>query len=222
MTDLVARSRFENALEEVEQRTLGELELVREPLRQSVHAAIKCDCDLAAKVAAEQAEFDRRYGEVHDQLLAFMAQQAPVATDLRLAMALLHTNDRVERIGAQCLNIATLCGAVPTGVKPSEEQLMCLSDMAVLADEQVGDAAFVFAARDPDGASRLRERDAAINELNRRCFGLAIDQGGDEEHLEAAFFVAMMARAIERIGDNAVDIARQAAFVVTGRLRPVA
>ena len=74
-----------------------QLELVRVPLRRSVQAAIACDCDLAAKVTAEQAELDRRYGEVHDQILAFIAQQAPVATDLRLAMALLHTNDRVER-----------------------------------------------------------------------------------------------------------------------------
>src|SRR5436305_13180768 len=60
MTGLVARSRLENALEDVEQRTLGELEFLREPLRQSVHAAITCDCELAAKVAAEQAEIDRR------------------------------------------------------------------------------------------------------------------------------------------------------------------
>ena len=47
MTGLVARSRLENALEDVEQRTLGELEFLREPLRQSVHAAITCDCELA-------------------------------------------------------------------------------------------------------------------------------------------------------------------------------
>ena len=100
----VARSRLEHALAEAEQRTLRELEFVRQPLQRSVVAAMRADCSLADAVAAEEVQFDRRYGEVHDQLMALIAQQAPVAGDLRLAMALLHVNDRVERIGAQCLS----------------------------------------------------------------------------------------------------------------------
>jgi phosphate transport system protein len=217
----VQRSRLQHALAEAEERTLRELELVRRPLQRGVVAAISADCSLADAVAAEDAEFDRRYGEVHDQVLALIAQQAPVAGDLRLAMALLHVNDRVERIGAQCLNIATLCGALPTGAQPSPEQLRCLSEMSALADEQLRDAAEIFEERDLDGAARLRERDAAINELNRECFALAIKYGDEKRRREAAFFVAMMARAIERIGDNAVEIGQQTSFVVTGRLRPV-
>jgi phosphate transport system protein len=71
-----------------------------------------------------------------------------------------------------------------------------------------------------DGAERLRERDVAINEHNRRCFALAVEEGDDEARREAAFFVALMARALERIGDNAVDIAHQALFAAEGRLRP--
>jgi phosphate transport system protein len=92
--------------------------------------------------------------------------------------------------------------------------------MARLADEQVAEAARVFAERDAEGAARLTEHDLGINERNRHCFSLAVREGDDEIHREVAFLVVLMARAIERIGDNAVDIGRQAAFIVTGRLRP--
>jgi len=213
------RPLLDNALAEVEEQTLAELDLVRGSLRRAVEAALAGDPAIADEVKARGSEFDRRYDEVHDRLMALIARQAPVAGDLRLTMALLHTNDRIERMGAQCLNIATLCCALPAGGGPAPEQLDCLSAMARLADEQVAEAARVFADRDVEGARRLREHDARINEGNRRCFALGITDGDDEARREAAFFVALMARAIERIADNAVDIGKQAAFVVTGRLR---
>jgi phosphate transport system protein len=206
-------------LREAEERTLAELAVVRELLAETIRAATTCDTAIADQVSAQAGDLDRRYGEVHDCLLALMARQAPVAGDLRLATALLHVNDRIERMGSQCLNIATLCRALPEGERPSSGQLECLSAMARLADEQVTEALRVFAQRDVDGARRLVEHDLGINEQNRRCFALAVRDGDDEVHREVGFMVAMMARAIERVGDNAVDIGRQAAFAATGRLR---
>ena len=212
------RSPLAAALGGAEERTLGELAMVRTSLGRAIEAATTRDAAIAAEVSAQRVELDRRYGEVHDQLLALIARQSPAARDLRLAMALLHVNDRTERMEAQCANIATLCGVLPTA--PAPGQLECLATMGDLAAQQVSDAATVFAERDTDGVRRLRDRDAAINEHNRRCFERAVADGGDEPRREAAFLVAMMARAIERIGDNAVDIGQQAAFVVTGRMRP--
>jgi phosphate transport system protein len=177
-------------------------------------------CGIAGEVADTADEFDRRYADVHDRLLSLIALQAPVASDLRLAIALLHTGDRLQRMGAQCVNLATLCSAMPEGARPSSAQLDCLSAMARLLDEQLAEAARVLAERDAEGAGRLRDHDHAINDHNRRCFALAVHDGEDEMRREAAFLVAMTARALERIGDNAVDIGRQVAFTVTGRLRP--
>jgi phosphate transport system protein len=216
----VERAALEEGLRQAEQQTIAEFAVVRDLLRRAVAAAIEGDPAEGERVAADARELDRRYGEVHDRLLALIALQAPVATDLRLAIALLHVNDRLERMGAQAVNIATLCGEMPDGTRPSDEQLRCLAAMARLADEQVADAATVLSERDPRGAERLRRHDLALNEHNRNCFALAVHDGDDEARREAAFFVALMARALERIGDNAVDVARQAAFAATGRLRP--
>jgi phosphate transport system protein len=215
----VARSPLEEGLHEAEADTLAELDLVIASLRRAVEAATSDREILADEVLAQARESEQRYAEVHDCLLGLIARQAPVAGDLRLAMALLHINDRVERMSAQCVNIATLCRAIPDGRSPSARQLECLSAMATLADEQVLEAKRALAERDVERAVSLREHDVGINEHNRRCFALAIDDGVDEGAREAAFFVALMARAIERIGDNAVDIGQQTIFAVTGRLR---
>jgi phosphate transport system protein len=220
MIRTVERSALQRSLREAEEATLAELGVVRQSLRRAVEAARTGDAALADQVATSAGELERRYGEVHDRLLALIACQAPVAGDLRLAIALLHVNDRLERMGAQCLNVATLCRAIPAGTRPSTEQLDCLSAMAQLADEQVAEAGRIFAERDVEGAGRIRQHDRAINSANRRCFALAIHDGDDEALREVAFVVAMMARALERIGDNAVDVGQQAAFAVTGRLRP--
>ena len=214
----MARVPLEQALAEAETRVLAELAAVREALQHAV-ATVSAHDEAAGRRVVEQAEeLHGRYDDVHARLLALIARQAPVAGDLRRAIALIHVNDRLERMSAQCVNIATLCHAFPAGEAPSEGQLDCLLGMASLADEQMAEAAKVFAERDIDGARRLTEHDLGINERNRRCFVLAVREGDVEVRREVAFLVALMARAIERIGDNAVDIARQAAFVATGRL----
>jgi phosphate transport system protein len=220
MSITVERAALEQGLQDAEQQTLAEFAVVRDLVGRAVRAAIEGDRAAGERVIGDAHEIDQRHGEVHDRLLALIALQAPVATDLRLAIALLHTNDRLERMGAQAANIATLCCEMPDGARPSEGQLACLSKMAELTDEQVAEAAVVLAERDPRGAERLRHHDLAINDRNRECFALAVHDGDSEIRREAAFFVALMARALERIGDNAVDVARQAAFVTTGRFRP--
>jgi phosphate transport system protein len=191
---------------------------VREALRHAVRTVTASSAEEADRALARATELRERYDDVHERLLALIARQAPVASDLRLAIALLHVNDRLERMSSQCVNIITLCRAFPANEAPSEEQLDCLHTMAALADEQMAEAGHVFATRDIEGARRLGQHDLGINERNRRCFDLAVRERAEESGREVALMVAMMARAIERIGDNAVDIGRQAAFVATGRL----
>jgi phosphate transport system protein len=214
----VVRAPLDEALHAAEERTLAGLAAVREALRHAVQTVTASSTEEADRALAQATELHQRYDDIHERLLALIARQAPVTSDLRLAIALLHVNDRLERMSAQCENIITLCRAFPAKEAPSEGQLDCLRTMAELADEQMAEAGHVFATRDVDGARRLGQHDLGINERNRRCFDLAVRERAEESGREVALMVAMMARAIERIGDNAVDIGRHAAFVATGRL----
>ena len=91
--------------------------------------------------------------------------------------------------------------------------------MGKLARSEVGQAKQAFTLRDVALAQDLVRQDEEINALNREVFRLAVAVGTDEDRREWAMTMMLVARALERIGDNAVDIGEQVAFVVTGLFR---
>ena len=204
------------SLDVLEARVLEEFVTARTALALAVEAALRRDAAAAHALIEDRSALEARYAELHSRLLSTMALQWPVGGDLRLAIALLHVNDRLERIGAQCTNIAELSLAIPPGHAPSPAQLRCLGSMASLVQDQLRDAETIFTDRHYDGPGRISEHDLEIVEHDPLWFDIAV-HGISATSREVAFAVAMMARAFERIGDSAVDIARQAAFVATGR-----
>jgi phosphate transport system protein len=170
-------------------------------------------------VVADDDRIDGRYLEVHQGILSLLARQAPVAGDLRIVAALLHVIRCVERMGDQCVNIAKL---VPlSGYEPPKDKdlLDQIERMGQLARSQVSQAKDAFASRNVGLAQDLVRQDAEINQLNRDIFRRAVDIGDETEVREWAMFMILVARCLERIGDNTVDIAEQTVFVVTGLFR---
>jgi phosphate transport system protein len=213
------RQHFADELARVEGQALGGLDLVSAQMDRVLEAIEHQDVELAAMVIANDDLVDGRYLEVHQGLLSLFALQAPVAGDLRIVAALLHVMKNIERMGDQCVNIAK---TIPlTGHEPPvrEEVLERILRMGRAARWEVTQAKAAFAARDVEMAEDLLRRDREINLLNREIFQLAIDIGTDPDTREWAMHMVMVARAIERIGDNAVDIGEQTAFVVTGLFR---
>ena len=89
--------------------------------------------------------------------------------------------------------------------------------MGRAARSEMMQARSAFASRDAALAMDLVRQDREINRLNREIFKLAIEVGDDPDTREWAMHMTMVARALERIGDNAVDIGEQVAFVITGQ-----
>jgi phosphate transport system protein len=213
------RDHFLQELARLETQALGGLDLVCESVDRVIEAVLHTDIELAQLVVEDDDRIDGRYLEVHQGLLSLLARQAPVATDLRLIAALLDVIRHVERMGDQCVNIAKL---LPLGghEPPSHEEMLGkLAEMGAQARSEVAQAKLAFEARDVNLAQDLVRQDERINRLNRECFQLAIDIGDDCDRREWAMHMMLVARAIERIGDNAVDIGEQVAFVVTGLFR---
>jgi phosphate transport system protein len=213
------RQHFAEELARVEAQGLGGLDLVVGQIDRVLEALEHQDVELAAMVIANDDLIDGRYLEVHQELLSLFALQAPVAGDLRVVAALLHVMKNIERMGDQCVNIAK---TIPlTGHEPPvrEEVLERVLRMGRAARTEVTQSKAAFAARDVDLAEDLVRQDHEINLLNREIFQLAIDIGTDPDTREWGMHMVMVARAIERIGDNAVDVGEQTAFVVTGLFR---
>jgi phosphate transport system protein len=211
-----ARRHFREELTELEQQTLGGVDLVTGQLGRVLRALEFQDVELAELVIVEDDRVDGRYLEVNQGVLSMLARQAPVAGDLRLIAALLHVIKHIERIGDQCVNIAKLIPLAGYDAPIHAQLLSHILQMGALADGLVRQSKAAFAARDVDLAHDLVRQDARINRLQREVFQLAIQIGDDPDTREWATHMILVARALERVGDNAVDIGEQTAFVVTG------
>jgi phosphate transport system protein len=214
-----ARLHFQDELAALEAQALGGLDLVVDALDRSLEALLQQDIELAGMVVMDDDRIDGRYLEVHQGVLSLLALQAPVATDLRVVAALLHVIKHVERMGDQCVNIAKLIPLDGHEPPRSDDILALIRDMGQQARSQVIQAKASFTQRAVALAEDLPRQDERINRCNREIFKLALELGDDADVREWAMHMILVARALERIGDNAVDIGEQTAFVVTGLFR---
>jgi len=213
------RQAYVDELTELEERALGGLDLVVETLTRTLEAIEHSDVELAEMVIADDDRIDGRYLEVHQSILTLLATQQPVATDLRLISALLHVMKSIERMGDQCVNIAKVIPLSDHEPPRDAEMITDIITMGQQAKSLVSQAKTGFAARDVELSRDLVRQDDVIDNLNRRCFARAIEIGDDVDDREWGITMMLVARALERIGDNAVDIGEQTAFVVTGLFR---
>jgi phosphate transport system protein len=214
-----ARVHFQDELHRLEEQALGALDLVVTTLDRTLEALEHRDIELASIVVHDDDRLDGRFLEVHQGILSLLALQAPVAGDLRVVAALLHVIKHAERMGDQCVNVAKMLPIVGHEPPSDDELLQRIFKMGQLARSQVAQAKKAFLLRDVPLAEDLVRQDEQINKLNREVFHRAIAVGTDEDRREWAMSMLLVARAIERIGDNAVDIGEQVAFVVTGLFR---
>jgi phosphate transport system protein len=213
------RLHYQEELEALERRTLEGLDMVTSALDKTMEAVEHRDIELAELVVADDDRLDGRYLEVNQEILTLLATQAPVATDLRLISALLHVLHSFERMGDQCVNI---CKVIPlTGHDAPQRQEMVdrILRMGKQARSMVSQAKRAFENRDVPLARDLVRQDDVVDDLNKEIFKLAVEVGDEKDVREWAMTMMLVARALERIGDNAVDIGEQVAFVVTGLFR---
>jgi phosphate transport system protein len=213
------RLHYRDELEELERKALGGVELVIASLERTMEAVEHQDMELAEVVIADDDRIDGRYLEVHQEILTMLATQAPVATDLRLISALLHVMHSIERMGDQCVNISKVIPLTGHDAPVRGEMVDRILLMGKQARSMLSQAKRAFESRDVEMARDLVRQDDLIDNLNKECFRIAVRVGEDQDTREWAMTMMLVARALERIGDNAVDIGEQVAFVVTGLFR---
>ena len=211
-----ARLHYQAELESLEKRALEGLDMVVDALDRTVEAAEHADVELAGLVIADDDRIDGRYLEIHQELITLLATQSPVATDLRLISALLHVMHSIERMGDQCVNIAKLIPLAGNEPPADEEMLKRILTMGRQCRTLTNQAKRSFESRDVEMARDLVRQDDVVDNLNRECFRIALEIGDDADRREWAMTMLLAARSLERVGDNAVDIGEQVAYVVTG------
>ncbi|MFM9022579.1 MAG: phosphate signaling complex PhoU family protein, partial [Solirubrobacterales bacterium] len=133
--------------------------------------------------------------------------------------AILHVIKHVERMGDQCVNIAKLIPLVGSEPPVVPELLEKILRMGAAGRGEVVEAKLAFENRKVDLASDLARQDNEVNRLNKEVFRSAVSVGDEEDRREWAMTMTLVARALERLGDNAVGIGEQVIFVETGLFR---
>jgi phosphate transport system protein len=203
----------------LEKRALGGMEIVADQIDRTMRVVVDRDFAMADMVIADDDRIDGRFLEVHGDILSLIARQAPVATDLRLLAALLDVIRRIERMGDQCVNICKVLLLAPEAPSDDLQLTQRILEMGRKARSLSLESAKAFLARDAETAETLCHVDDEIDELNREVFQIAVALAGDPDAREWAIRMTQVARAIERIGDNAVDIGEETAFVASGVYR---
>src|SRR6266513_6454585 len=158
---------FQEELDQLEASLQEEGELVLRVLRGALNALAQRDVELADDVIAFDDDVDRAYLQIEQGIEHLLALQTPVAIDLRLVLAMLHTNLHLERMADYSVTIAKLTKLV-ADVEPDPPLQQSLQEMGERAEEMIRVALDSFADRDLDRAETLVELDELIDRTNRR------------------------------------------------------
>src|SRR5690349_5441370 len=202
---------IEAALQEEGQRVLS-------AVQGAIRALHERDLELADEVIAFDDEIDNHFLHIEEAIQSLLARHAPVARDLRLLLAILHINLLLERSADGCVTIAKLSKLVARA-EPDPALVLVLVEMGDRAEEMLRVALDSLSLRDLAGAESLVELDELIDRANRRFVERLVDVMAEPEFREWGLRMVVVARTIERIGDRAVDIGEQTAYLLTAEFR---
>lgn len=209
---------IDEALDRIEAELQEEGQRVLSAVRGAVRALQEADVELADEVIAFDDEIDGFFLDIEGSIQALLALHTPVARDLRLLLAMLHINLLLERTADGCVTVAKLSKLV-SDADPDPALVGVLVEMGDRAEEMVRVALESFANRDLAGAESLVELDELIDRANRRFVERLIDVMAEPALREWGLRMVVVARTIERIGDRAVDVGEQTAYLLTAQFR---
>ncbi len=212
------RVSFQEELDGLQANLLEEGELVLRALRGSLNALHDREEQLADEVIAFDDHVDARYFEIEEAIESLLARQTPVAVDLRLVLAMLHINLHLERMADYCVTIAKLT-KLSIELEHDQQLVAGFDEMGSRAEEMIRVALSAFANRDVAAAETLVDLDELIDRANRRVVKHLLDLSRDPSLREWGLRMLLVSRAIERIGDHAVDVGERVAYLVTGEFR---
>ena len=215
---MTMRVSFQEELDQLEASLQEEGELVLRVLRGALNALGQGDVELADDVIAFDDDVDRQYVLIEEAVQSLLARQTPVATDLRLVLAMLHMNLHLERMADYSVTVAKLTKLV-ADVEGDPMLVQSLQEMGDRAEEMIRVALDSFANRDLEAAESLVELDELIDRSNRRFVERVVEVVGEPGLREWVLRMVIVSRTLERIGDHAVDIGEQVSYLLTAEFR---
>jgi len=209
------RTHLEQDLENTRARIFEMADLVCEAISKSVESVKKSDHTLAKKVIEEDDKLDNLEIEIDNLCIKILVTRQPTAVHLRLLLAMLKINTDLERIGDLATNIAK--ETIKLGGRPLLKPPIDISRMALIGIEMINDSFLAISQKNVEKASEVIEKDKEIDEINiqiyRELFSFMAEK---PETISQSLGLIFIAKALERIGDHATNIAERAIYYIKG------
>lgn len=189
--------------------------LAEQAIEQAVAALVRGDLTAAARVVEGDRRIDALEEEVEGLAVQLIALRAPMADDLREVLTGMKFANTLERVADHAKNIAKRVSEIDTSVRI--EPMSVLPAMASVAGEMLHDVLDAFAARDVEAARRVCERDRAVDDLYNSIFrALVTFMMENPKSISQAAHLLFIAKNLERIGDQATNLAEMVHYAATG------
>lgn len=190
-------------------------ELVEQAIASAGTALLTADLALAESVIADDHTIDARERNLDERCVLLIAQQQPVAGDLRIVVSALRMSSSLERMGDLARHIAAVARLrYPAGAVPAEmvETFTQMHQGAVRVAQEVTS---VLRSHDLALAEEIERDDDLLDRLHAETFGATL--GGTQQlTAQEIVDVTLLARYFERFGDHGVSVARRVVYLVTG------
>jgi phosphate transport system protein len=184
-------------------------------IEEAMRCLVERDQKAAAQLVEADVQLDELEADAERRVLELIALRAPMADDLRDAIAALKIAGVVERIGDYAKNIARRVRRLPK--KGDIEPLSLLPEMAKIASSMVHDVLEAFVDRDADKAKAVCMRDDALDDFYESIFRTLLTYMMENpQNIGPSTTLLFVAKNLERIGDHATNIAEMVYFAATG------
>lgn len=191
--------------------------MVGDAMALATRALLETDLALAEQVIGDDSKVDDARAKTEEEAYALLALQAPVATDLRTVLAVIHAAESLERMGDLALHVAKAARrrhpnpVLPEAVRPY------FDEMGKVAGKMAAQAEQVIRTQDVQLARQLDDTDDEMDDLHQHLFTVLMDREWPHG-VAAAVDVTLLGRFYERFADHAVSVAKRVVFVVTGKM----
>ncbi len=209
------RETFHKELESLDQDVVRMGALVEQSTLMVTSALLEGDKELADKVKAGDQEIDALFMDIETRSLTLLAQQAPVAGDLRLIVAILRVAGDLERAGDLTFNIAKMVEVDDFSHRGVKNVKSMVSQLGHAAATLMGRAIDAWASKDEALCAEIAIDDDEIDDLHASLLEKLVEMKGDNA-LALAIRLALVGRYFERIGDHAVSMGERAQYFLTG------
>jgi phosphate transport system protein len=210
------RDIFHDELDDIGKRVAEMTHMVAIAMERATQALLDANLALADQVIADDRRIDALRTDLEDRTFQLIAQQQPVATDLRVLISTIHLSADLERMGDLAHHIAKIARLRYPEVAVPDDARDIISQMGEVAASLIQKVADVVDGRDIALAQAIEQEDDSMDALRRKLFTIVLSPHWSHG-TEASIDMTLLGRYYERYADHAVAVARHTIFIVTGK-----